>query len=554
MIRQAIVATILALAAMAQTPAPPTPPAKGSISGVARDVNTSVPVANAEITASSPPARPVNATSDAQGRFTLPNIDPGQVQLSARTPSVQGAGFGILTRKIVTLLAGQNLTDINIGVRTSAQISGTVRDQNDEPVPGTSVYLIAREYQLGELRYVFTGAATTDDQGKFVMQRVEPGRGYLLLAMRRLNTPEPISDAPLDPRLRRPAVIPTYYPGVDTVAGAQTLTLRSGEQRENVDIRLQRSAAFCLEGVLQGAAAGGLRFSITEASPHSGASGDGGMYVGTADATTGPDGKVRICNLHPGQYRIHVMPTSQPGTFEPPEFFATAIQTVTNRDSGIVISPLPRIKIMGELVWAETPVESFAVPPNWIPRLEPITRTAYASERMFPRLQAVGTFDLPPLFMDEYRFMLPPIPLAANVYVKDVTYGDHSVLREPFRPGSAAGDQRLRIILAHDGGKVKASVEDREGKKLADQFVMVLPKEIRGEAELADTAVSGQTDQNGAWTSATIAPGKYYVLASRTPFDRTPETIALLWGARDKGKEIEIAPGATVEAATSLVN
>jgi len=157
--------------------------------------------------------------------------------------------------------------------------------------------------------------------------------------------------------------------------------------------------------------------------------------------------------------------------------------------------------------------------------------------------------------MDEYRFMLPPVPLVGtNVYVKDVTYGDHSVLREPFRPGSAAGDQRLRIIVAHDGGKVKASVEDREGKKLADHYVIVLPKDVRGEAELADTTVSGQTDQNGAWTSATIAPGKYYVLASRTPFDRTPETIALLWGARDKGKEIEIAAGATVEAATSPVN
>jgi hypothetical protein len=51
-----------------------------------------------------------------------------------------------------------------------------------------------------------------------------------------------------------------------------------------------------------------------------------------------------------------------------------------------------------------------------------------------------------------------------------------------------------------------------------------------------------------------LAPGKYYVLASRTPFDRTPETIGRLWGARDKGKEVELAPGATVEAVTSPVN
>ena len=148
---------VLSMAGMCAAQAPP--PAKGSISGVAVDVYTSAPVPNAEITASIPPARPVNVTSDAQGRFTLQNIDPGQVQLSARTAAVQGAGFGILTRKVITLVAGQNLTGIEIGVRTSAQVSGTVRDQNDEPVPGIAVYLVAREYQLGELRYVFASAS-----------------------------------------------------------------------------------------------------------------------------------------------------------------------------------------------------------------------------------------------------------------------------------------------------------------------------------------------------------------------------------------------------------
>ena len=540
---------ILLMAGMCAAQAPP---AKGSISGVSIDIYTGVPVPNAEITASIPPTRPVNVTSDAQGRFTLQNIDPGQVGLSARAAPVQGAGFGILTRKIVTLLAGQNLTGIEIGVRTSAQVSGTVRDQNDEPVPGVSVYLVAREYQLGELRYVFASANNTDDQGRYVLQRAEPGRAYLILALRPLSASTPVSDAPLDPRLRRPTVSPTYFPGADSVMGAQTLTLRSGEQRENVDLRLQRSAgSFCLEGVLQG----GLRFSITEASPHSGSSGDGGMYVGTAGSLTGPDGKVRICNLHPGSYRLVVTPAEQPGTFlQTPEFFATAIQTVTERDGGIVMAPLPSVKLKGELVWAESPLDSFTIPANWIPRLEPLTRTAYINERTFPKLQAIGSFDLPTLFLDEYRFLPPPVPLGGNVYVKDITYGDHSLLRETFRPGSAAGDQRVRIILAHDGGKVKASVEDREGKKLADQYVIVLPKEIRSEAELADMAVSGQTDQNGAWTSVALAPGKYYVLASRTPFDRTPETIGRLWGARDKGKEVELAPGATVEAVTSPVN
>jgi glutathione S-transferase len=121
--------------------------------------------------------------------------------------------------------------------------------------------------------------------------------------------------------------------------------------------------------------------------------------------------------------------------------------------------------------------------------------------------------------------------------------------------GPMAGQNHHFAIYAPEKlpyGKVKATVVDREGKALSDQHVIVLPKTIRAEAELADIAVSGQTDQNGEWTSAAMAPGRYYVLASRTPFDRTPETIARLWGTRDKGKEIEVAPGATADAAVPL--
>jgi hypothetical protein len=346
-------------------------------------------------------------------------------------------------------------------------------------------------------------------------------------------------------------VIPTYYPGVESVAGAQTITLRSGEQRENVDIRLRKSPSYCLEGVVPGIGANAFRFSIVEASPHSGSSGSGGTYMGEPGGKMGPDGKLRICDLHPDSYRITIRSESEPGIFKPPEFFSTAIHTISDRDGGITIAPLPKIQMKGEIVWAQSPLEGFTFPANWVPQLQAFTRTSN-SEGSFPRPRAMGPFDLDNLFLDEYRLTLPPNPLGGNVYVKAVTYGDSDLLREPFRPGTQPGDQRLRVILAHDGGKVKATVVDREGKTLSDQHVIILPKAIRSEAELADIAVSGQTDQNGEWTSTAMAPGRYYVLASRTPFDRTPETIARLWAGRDKGKEVEVAPGATADGVVSI--
>lgn len=63
--------------------------------------------------------------------------------------------------------------------------------------------------------------------------------------------------------------------------------------------------------------------------------------------------------------------------------------------------------------------------------------------------------------------------------------------------------------------------------------------------------ILGQTDQNGAWTSDRLAPGKYYALARRTAPDKSPESIADLWRNRHRAKELDLAPNAHLDLALS---
>ena len=79
--------------------------------------------------------------------------------------------------------------------------------------------LIAREYSLGALRHVFAGMANTDDQGQYTLQNVKPGRAFLVMAQKRTFRIDAISDAPADPKLRKPAYATTFYPGTPTVKG-----------------------------------------------------------------------------------------------------------------------------------------------------------------------------------------------------------------------------------------------------------------------------------------------------------------------------------------------
>jgi len=151
-----------------------------------------------------------------------------------------------------------------------------------------------------------------------------------------------------------------------------------------------------------------------------------------------------------------------------------------------------------------------------------------------------------PIFQDDYIVDVGGLP--NGVYWKDVTYGGRSIRNAFFNPGTGANPPVIRFVLARDGGHVSAAVSDSQGKPVSDADVALLPASADSEAALASMMTWGRTDSNGEWTSETIAPGKYSVIAGFFPTDRSPESIGKLWRARTKAEaeQLEVGPGATV--------
>jgi hypothetical protein len=375
------------------------------------------------------------------------------------------------------------------------------------------------------------------------MQAVEPCRAYLINAQKGYYKLDPISESPVNPKLRKLAVVPTYYPGTAALEGAQALVLNPGEKREGVDIRVLRTPSFCVEGVLQsGSGPGALSFGIAESHPTSGASGNGAMFFASPGTTTGPDGKIRICDLHPGDYTITAH--SQLAD-EMPSFFGTAEVNIIDQDvSKVFVTAHPRVTVPGEIVWEGAPPDP-PVTSQINVNTRPMNRAPFGGEFRGARASIPGQFSLDNLFMDEYSLQINNVPPGA--YIKEVSYGGHTVLREPLRPGSAVGEAGLRIVLARDGGSVSAKVADKDNNPIADAQIVVMPASVTSEGMLAAAMLSGQTDQNGAWSSAIVPPGKYYVITTQLPVDKTPESIGKLWRSRNNAQDVEIGPGATVQ-------
>lgn len=507
----------LALLAPADTPT-------GSVSGHVLDADSGAPI----------PDFPVanHVRTDARGYYKLTGLKPGPFRIALLGERV----WPELIERSVNVEAGAELTGVDLPIRLDGEVSGRVVDQNKDPVAGVPVRLIGREYSAGALRYFTdTGSATTNDRGEYVMHNVRAGRAMLLLMEKRKVYEGPISETPTDPKLRKPAYRATYYPNADSAGTATLVTLRSGERRGGMDIQVLRSPGYCVDAtlMLDGAPAS-LDFKVTDELTSSANMIPGSASSGPTGVSSGPDGKIRICDLYPGEFRIAAL---RRGGLFPAVFGATSV-TIGDEDvhNVRVIAGSP-VTIQGEVAWDGTPPDGAAAA-QFTLQAPTVTNDAMAGPGSRASCPIPGPFSIPALRTVEHLLQpgLGPPNAFPSAYVKDIAYGAASVLHQAFRAGDAG---TLRVTVANDGGFVKVSAP-------AGARILIVPGMAATESILAGAMVSGQADQAGNYTSRSLAPGKYTVLATNDPIDQTPECIAAIWRARNRGEEVDIGPNATV--------
>ena len=166
-------------------------------------------------------------------------------------------------------------------------------------------------------------------------------------------------------------------------------------------------------------------------------------------------------------------------------------------------------------------------------------------ERGGARSDIPGVFTIDAVFPDDYG--VHAFFYAPGMYVKDVTFSGRSVMYEPLRPATAMGGAGLRVVMAHDGATLNVQVNDKDGNPAVDLRVLVIPGDVHSEGELAARLVEGQTNQAGQYTTQTLPPGKYYVVATEESVDPTPESIDRLWRSRNRFQEVDLPPAGSAQ-------
>ncbi len=451
-----------------------------------------------------------HAQTDATGHYSLSEITPGRVRLDIRFND------GRVDHMSIVLQPGQQANG-NISITHSVQISGRVTDENKKPLKGVSIAPYYAEYVAGVLRYFTISGATTNEAGEYTLLVGQIDAFYVLA--------------------RKPGQMPTYYSGTESIDGATLIAAPPGSKREMIDIQMKAAPARCIEGKIQ--TPDGEKpatFEIGENDPPLWAVG-ARIWV-TPRTVSGPDGKFRVCDLHPGEYWIKTYSSSDPQRGHGIQFV-----TIGDKDvSGIVSGPQPQFPVDGIVTWEGVPTADSSLVDMNVGVVSTIGEFGAANVALSGALPR--RFALP---VSNHGFVLNIEKVPAGAYVKDVTYAGRSILNEVFNPGSAPAADGLRIVLARDGARVSVKAADKDGKPMYDANVAIIPAMLTTEAAAASAMITAKTDANGAWTSGPIAPGKYIVIATTSPVNRSPEVFRKVWQARSSSDVVELTPNGSAQ-------
>ncbi len=114
------------------------------------------------------------------GRFSFTNLPVGKYSLAAEKRGESPEGYNQDENYSTAIAVGPGLDSENVvfPLDVPGSISGTVLDEQGDPVPQAQVWLFRNRVFSGRLQVFLRGTATTDSSGAFYLGHLAPGTYY----------------------------------------------------------------------------------------------------------------------------------------------------------------------------------------------------------------------------------------------------------------------------------------------------------------------------------------------------------------------------------------
>jgi hypothetical protein len=508
------------------------PPEKCTISGTVVNYATGEPLDKVQVEAAPTEGAPSSTTTDADGHFVLPNLEPGHYHLKGKRNRFLDTNYG--ARRVessgtpITLEAGQNLKDLKFKLIPLGVIAGTIRDPEGEPLVRITVTALRVRFEDGRRKVTAVDSALTDDMGQYRVTGLAPGR-YYIRAEPQAKGPGVVGPEGQfffiasvvtgigAPRAYQPRVLlPALFPGVQEPRLARTVDVETGARVTGIDMELPRSGTVSVKGHVSAPEAvhGGIvmlsRSQWLRQTP--------GLDEQLA-APVDERGDFAFPAVPQGSYTLAANvsrqqpPTPVAGTFSVPG----AISVV--QDTNTIVDETPSYEGRIPLEVGTTPLDgvrvAVAAPARITGRLTVVGDKEQAEggsvtfddgvsdTRGFDIREQQFSIDLPPGHYNVYLNLGSMLIRAITCDGRDITATGLTI--------AGPGKMNLEIVAAADGGALEGAVLDKDDKPAAGAKIVLIP-EARFRSR-NDRYFESDTDQQGHFEIQGIAPGEYKVFA-----------------------------------------
>jgi protocatechuate 3,4-dioxygenase beta subunit len=457
------------------------------------------------------------ALTGADGAFHMDNIAPGRYRLFA-----ERTGYLEVDKhrprsdgRLLTLTAGQELTDVLIRLQAAAVIEGRVTDEDGDPLAEAQVSVLRQTFALGRRRWEQAGGERTNDLGEYRIANLPAGSYYISVTppldfkslIEGANAPasDPRNAATGSPERPAPTSYKTtYYPGTKERTQAAPVDLHAGDDFP-ANFSLTPSPSVLIRGSITNLAPGASAVVMLQSK-------DSNLTQSAAEVKK--NGSFEIRDVSPGAYTLVAAVTDTTGT----KLARQTVQVSSANVEGLRLALQPGGWIHGYLhLESKTRMGRFTPAKIFLSLLpadpdDDISSAMPIGESVVPlaHLNGDGSFEWKDVLPGHYYIQFSgDESVSADWFLKSAVGAGRDVIDTGFSVNGGAA--LLDLVASADGAAVDGLVANAKGAPVANAVVVAVP-EPRFRSR-TDRYYKTVTDQSGHFTLHGVAPGAYMLIA-----------------------------------------
>jgi hypothetical protein len=439
-----------------------------------------------------------SAISNANGNFVFRDVPPRRYVMDAVGGGYPEQGYrqqgGRGRVKVLVFSPGQHVKDIVFRLQPPGVITGTVNDEEGDPVINAQVQAL-RVTGQGQRRQVMGASrGQTNDRGEYRIFGLEPGQYFVVVNYQRQQT---VPNEPGDD-----VYVPTFFPGTQDAGQATPVQIEAGDEVSgiNIDLRLvhgvrvgghvqSEGSPLSLQGALHGV-------HVSLMPRDFGLSGYplGNYGAGVQDRS----GFFEIQGVPPGSYFL-----SANWSDGRRQYYGRVAVDVGNANlDGITLILGSGIDLHGRFRTDSEAKLDFKSVSLW---LQPSDNSVSGGSA---QVKPDGTFVIQSLYDANYRLHAGGFP--KEYYIKSARLGGLDVLQTGLNISHGQVLGQLEITLTPDGGRVDGTVL-KEQKPSGEALVVLVPDPpLRSHEELYRFE---RSDHLGRFSMLGLPPGDFKLFA-----------------------------------------